>query len=961
MKTVVDRIVQYANRYKLTNAETGAVLGTFDFDEVTGTVQQVGTEIDAELFQSIADDLAARVKLSGGELKDTVVTFSDISGTAENVASGDTSATLWGKVKNWFSRLKALAFKDKISNADVDDNAAIAQSKISGLASALDGKQSTVTGAASTIVTNNLMDNRALVSNASGKVAVSNVTADELNRLDGVTANVQEQINNIVDGTTPVEKAKTASEATTAENSPKSLYNLGAYDTFVDNGNGTATITRKTGYFNLTSQDDWASPVAWTVFTSDSDANIVNFIYRNLGNTYEYSPNKTVCNVFRFSADGSGSWNNPGATNINFFHYPSSIRVDICFDVSTLSGSDNKDKLIRYLSVHAPVLYQYEVPEGYEYTEDVILDQPIHTIDQHGEQWLRDEWEKGLNLIDDSSVAGTVLATSRAFDVPVILEAGDYSICIHVNDVSTVANVVDGYLSDASDNNIVDVTGQDDSSGDNAVNRVYYVTVTASQASQITKFHWYYNNDGGISGKTLKGVSIYRGRVQYPYQPYNGKIIHENDLADYATKDDLDGLASEADLANYLPLTGGTVDGNLNVTDELQENGQRVYSPNNPQPLADSGVTAGNYGQPNDATPAAGDTFKIPYITVDAKGRITDASTKKITMPSGTSGQDGQDGAGIYTATVNSANPLQFFVFYYQTQPTPKIGDTFICDDLWDTSHDTNYGGNVYTIQSIVSSEAGGLIVTGLYDNLNLKGEDGQDGTNGTDGTDGLNMFYSSFNYFSYTQYITYSSLTIPDGYEIKVGDLILCANGSLFSVIATDSNKNRATVDYQSSLAGADGTSATISNVTATVDNNVGTPSVDVTLGGTSLNRTFNFEFHNLKGEQGEPGGSPKMYVHRVTIIGKSSASNVIEISLPYFTTPYANGFTFNDLFGTNGIFTSVRTPAVGTLNGNIVNFVNGTGDGIQIGFINKSTNEQAQLSIAQALFDIDDNVDEL
>lgn len=143
MKAVVDRIVQYANRYQLTNVETGEVLGTFDFEEVTGTVQQVGTEIDKELFDSIANDLAARVKLSGGELAGTVVTFSDISGTAANVASGDTSATLWGKVKNWFSRLKALAFKNKvgagdfeagaIKNADVAADAAIAQSKVSGL------------------------------------------------------------------------------------------------------------------------------------------------------------------------------------------------------------------------------------------------------------------------------------------------------------------------------------------------------------------------------------------------------------------------------------------------------------------------------------------------------------------------------------------------------------------------------------------------------------------------------------------------------------------------------------------------------------------------------------------------------------------------------------------------------------------------------------------------------------
>lgn len=143
MKEVQDRVVQFSNRYKLTNAETGEVLGTFDFDEVTGTVQQVGTEIDAELFQSIADDLAARVVSAGGELAGTIVTFSDISGTAENVASGEKSSTLWGKVKNWFSRLKALAFKSKIaagdieagaiSDADISTSAEISQDKISGL------------------------------------------------------------------------------------------------------------------------------------------------------------------------------------------------------------------------------------------------------------------------------------------------------------------------------------------------------------------------------------------------------------------------------------------------------------------------------------------------------------------------------------------------------------------------------------------------------------------------------------------------------------------------------------------------------------------------------------------------------------------------------------------------------------------------------------------------------------
>ena len=61
---------------------------------------------------------------------------------------------------------------------------------------ALDGKQATITGAATTITDNNLTANRALISNSSGKVAASSVTSTELGYLDGVTSNIQTQLNN---------------------------------------------------------------------------------------------------------------------------------------------------------------------------------------------------------------------------------------------------------------------------------------------------------------------------------------------------------------------------------------------------------------------------------------------------------------------------------------------------------------------------------------------------------------------------------------------------------------------------------------------------------------------------------------------------------------------------------------------------------------------------------------------
>lgn len=60
MKTVLDRIVQYPNRYKLVNAETQEVLGIFDFTEVPGTVQQDGTVLNAELFNEIKNDIFAK-------------------------------------------------------------------------------------------------------------------------------------------------------------------------------------------------------------------------------------------------------------------------------------------------------------------------------------------------------------------------------------------------------------------------------------------------------------------------------------------------------------------------------------------------------------------------------------------------------------------------------------------------------------------------------------------------------------------------------------------------------------------------------------------------------------------------------------------------------------------------------------------------------------------------------------
>lgn len=157
MKVVVDRLVQYPNRFQLVNVDTSAVLGVFDFNAVTGSVVQVGTEINAELFDSIQADLTAlaqdivnesterranvvdlmnsiatKITANGGEIGNTIATFG-ISNTTNNIASGEKVSTIFSKIQNWFSRLKPLAFKSRIEDDDVSITANIDQSKIFGL------------------------------------------------------------------------------------------------------------------------------------------------------------------------------------------------------------------------------------------------------------------------------------------------------------------------------------------------------------------------------------------------------------------------------------------------------------------------------------------------------------------------------------------------------------------------------------------------------------------------------------------------------------------------------------------------------------------------------------------------------------------------------------------------------------------------------------------------------------
>ena len=96
----------------------------------------------------------------------------------------------------------------------------------SAIQTQLDAKNGTISGAATTIASNDLTASRALTSNGSGKVAVSDVTATELGYLDGVTSAIQTQLdakNATISGaaTTIASNDLTASRALTSNGSGK--------------------------------------------------------------------------------------------------------------------------------------------------------------------------------------------------------------------------------------------------------------------------------------------------------------------------------------------------------------------------------------------------------------------------------------------------------------------------------------------------------------------------------------------------------------------------------------------------------------------------------------------------------------------------------------------------------------------------------------------------------------------
>jgi len=154
-------------------------------DGKQATITGAATTIDdADLTASraVISNASGKVAVSGVTTTELDILDGLTASTAElNIMDGVTATTVELNIMDGVTATTAeINYVDGVTSA---------------IQTQIDGKQATITGAATTIDDANLTASRAVISNASGKVAVSAVTDTELGYLDGVTSAVQTQID----------------------------------------------------------------------------------------------------------------------------------------------------------------------------------------------------------------------------------------------------------------------------------------------------------------------------------------------------------------------------------------------------------------------------------------------------------------------------------------------------------------------------------------------------------------------------------------------------------------------------------------------------------------------------------------------------------------------------------------------------------------------------------------------
>jgi len=190
------------------------------FTRLDANINIVSANTAAVEARRVANIAGAVSTITTADLTASRAVVSDGSG---KVAISDVTSTEIGYLDGVSS---AIQTQINTTNTNLADNSSRIASNFSNTAAIEARRVANIAGAVSTITTGNLTASRAVVSDGSGKVAISAVTATEIGHLDGVTSAVQTQINSkqatITGAATTIDDADlTASRAVVSDGSGK--------------------------------------------------------------------------------------------------------------------------------------------------------------------------------------------------------------------------------------------------------------------------------------------------------------------------------------------------------------------------------------------------------------------------------------------------------------------------------------------------------------------------------------------------------------------------------------------------------------------------------------------------------------------------------------------------------------------------------------------------------------------
>ena len=187
-----------SKEYKFEHTLTGTISGTAD--NAKNVTEQINGKNITSIFES--DGTTVKEASAASKLKSARNLVTDLSKTDSLSFDGSANGDIGTKgvlpiTSGGTGATTAAGILQAAGVSATAEKLNLVANVKSDVQTQLDSKQATVTGAATTITANDLSTNKALVSNASGKVAVSKVTNTELEYLSGVTSNIQDQLATI--------------------------------------------------------------------------------------------------------------------------------------------------------------------------------------------------------------------------------------------------------------------------------------------------------------------------------------------------------------------------------------------------------------------------------------------------------------------------------------------------------------------------------------------------------------------------------------------------------------------------------------------------------------------------------------------------------------------------------------------------------------------------------------------